>query len=414
MRKITSIILCMIMFLSITLTGCSPQYVNLMDNVNAQTSNIEPVSVGGKNALKPMNFSIRLFRECLDTNKNTMISPVSVLYALAMTANGAKENTLSQMEDVLGMSVSELNTYLNSYKNALPQNKKYKLNIANSIWLTNDERFSVSQDFLQTNANYYCADIYRVPFDKYTHKEINSWVRDNTDGMIKNMLDGVPEEAIMYLVNAMSFDAEWQKTYDSNQVWDSTFTTENEISRDIKMMYSEEQLYLNDENATGFIKNYYDSKYAFAALLPNEGMSIDEYTATLTGEGLSSLLANPQQTKVHTGLPKFENEYSVEMKDILTAMGMQDAFDENAADFSGLGDSSNDNIFISRVLHKTFIAVNEKGTKAGAATAVEMKDTSAAIEEEIKEVILNRPFIYMIIDRKANLPLFIGTMMDAE
>ena len=156
-----------------------------------------------------------------------------------------------------------------------------------------------------------------------------------------------------------------------------------------------------------------DRKYAFAALLPNEGVSVADYISTLTGDGLSALLSIPEDVQVNAAIPKFESEYDAEMSGILVGMGMTDAFDPTAADFSGIGDSVDGNIYISRVLHKTYIAV--EGTKAGASTAVEMKSEGSAIEpKDYKTVYLDRPFLYMLIDCNTNTPIFIGTMMDIE
>ncbi|MPN64990.1 hypothetical protein SDC9_212769 [bioreactor metagenome] len=145
-------------------------------------------------------------------------------------------------------------------------------------------------------------------------------------------------------------------------------------------------------------------------MLPNEGVSIADYAASLTGDRLMNILNNAQAIKVKTAIPKFESEYSVEMGDVLKSMGMTNAFDAYRADFTRLGQADG-NIYISRVLHKTYIAVDEKGTKAGAATAVEMSTTSAQLEEP-KTVYLDRPFVYMLIDCETNLPIFIGTLTD--
>lgn len=381
--------------------GITPNNVNALDDLSSQNADVT-------------DFAIRLFKASNENGKNTLISPLSVLCALAMTANGAEEETLAQMEEVLGMTTDELNLYLYSYMKNLPQGDKYKLSLANSIWFTEDERFTVNQDFLQTNADYYGADIYKAPFDKQTLKDINNWVKQNTDGMIPEILDQIPPEAIMYLVNALAFEAEWSEIYEKHQVKDGEFTKEDGTKQDVKFMYGSEGTYFEDEKTTGFMKRYVGGKYAFVALLPNEGVSVSEYIASLDGESLNALLANPQYATVRTSIPKFETEYKVEMSDILQSMGMTEAFDMYNADFEGLGTSTGGNIYISRVLHKTFISVGEKGTKAGAATIVEMKDGAAAEPTEPKEVYLDRPFVYMLVDCENNIPFFIGTMMDVN
>ena len=381
--------------------GITPNQVNALDDLSSQNADVT-------------DFAIRLFKASEESGKNTLISPLSVLCALAMTANGAEEETLEQMEEVLGMTTEELNLYLYSYMQNLPQGDKYKLSLANSIWFTEDERFTVNQDFLQTNADYYGADIYKAPFNDQTCKDINNWVKQNTDEMIPEILDEIPADAIMYLVNALAFEAEWSEIYEKQQVREGKFTKEDGTKQDVELMYGVEGTYLEDENATGFKKYYKGGKYAFVAMLPNEGVSVSDYVASLNGESLNTLLNNTQHTTVHTAIPKFETEYNVEMSAILKDMGMTKAFDIYNADFEGLGTSTAGNIFINRVLHKTFISVGEKGTKAGAATVVEMADGAAAEPQEPKEVYLDRPFVYMLIDCENNIPFFIGTMMDVD
>ena len=400
--------------MAVNLTGCATTVhaEDLMEGVtpNSVTA-LNDLSSGSSDVT---DFAIRLFKQTNENGKNTLISPLSVLCALAMTANGAEGETREQMEAVLGMSVEELNLYLYSYINSLPQGEKYKLSVANSIWFTDDDRFTVNQDFLQTNADYYGADIYKTPFNKQTLKDINNWVKNETDNMIPKVLEDIPDAAIMYLINALAFEAEWTEIYEKNQVRDKTFTKEDGTKQDVELMYSTEGKYLEDENATGFIKYYKERKYAFVALLPNEGVTVSEYINSLDGESLAAMLANADSRTVETAIPKFESEYDTEMSSILEAMGMSNAFNVTFADFGGIGDSTEGGIHISKVIHKTYIQVGEKGTKAGAVTAIEMNDGSAGPPDEVKQVYLDRPFVYMIIDCETNIPFFIGTVMDVD
>ena len=406
---VSLLIICVI---SANFYGCtSVQAADLMEGITPNEITATGDISQGNAAVA--DFAVRLLRASNKNGENTLISPLSVLCALAMTANGAKGETLEQMEKVLGMTTEELNLYLYSYMNSLPQGEKYKLSLANSIWFTDHERFEVNQDFLQTNADYYGADIYKAPFNNSTLKDINDWVKERTDDMIPNILDEIPDEAVMYLVNALAFEAEWSEIYDKNQVRDGQFTKEDGTKQNAEFMYGSEGKYLEDKNAIGFIKYYKDCEYAFVAMLPNEGVSVSEYIASLDGESLRALLANKQRATVNAAIPKFEAGYDVEMSEILSAMGMQDAFRAEKADFNALGVSSAENIYINRVLHKTFISVGEKGTKAGAATVVEMTDEMAAVIDP-KQVYLDRPFVYMLIDCKNDIPFFIGTMMDIQ
>ena len=413
MKKLIALLLVFAMALG--MTACSQVSANdLMKDVPAKAVDVLPDMDAG--AAAAADFGVRLFKTSMEEGENTLISPLSVLYALAMTANGADGETLTQMEKVLGMDVDNLNSYMLAYLDLLPESKDYKMSLANSIWFKDDPNFAVEQSFLQTNADYYGAGAYKAAFDEGTRNDINNWVKEHTDGMIPEIIDEIPDEAIMYLVNALAFDAKWADEYEEHQIREGRFTMEDGIRQDVDMMHSEEHTYLEDDMATGFIKYCKDRKYAFVAMLPNEGVSVSQYVDSFTGEHLRELLNNPLDVTVFASIPKFETEYDIEMSEVLQEMGMTDAFDWQVADFSRLGTYNVDgmNICINRVLHKTFISVSEQDTRAGAATAVEMVAEGAMEIVEFKEVVLDRPFVYMLIDCETNLPFFIGTMMNVN
>jgi len=397
-----------------TFTGCSQKASadgdDLMKDIRPGSAETIDAYIEEDNIVA-MDFSLELFKMNL-LCQNTLISPVSVLSALGMTANGARENTLAEMEAVFGLPREKINQLMNLYMRNLPDEDKLKVSMANSIWFREGGRIEVNKEFLQTNANYYDAGIYRSPFDESTLKAINDWVEKETDGMIVDILDQIPDEAVMYLINALSFDAEWQNIYNENSIREDIFTADDGTIQRADMMYSEEHLYIEDDGAKGFIKDYAGGKYAFVAMLPPEDLHLSAYIAGLTGEKLQSLIKNAQTIEVNTMMPKFTTEYSVEMSDILKSMGMVDAFDEHKADLKDLG-TAEGNLYISRVIHKTKIEVDEKGTKAGAATVVEVSEESAAIEDP-KTVYLDRPFLYLIVDKESNLPLFMGTTLFVE
>ena len=353
-----------------------------------------------------LDFSVRLIQGCYQ-GENTLVSPLSVYTALSMTANGAEGETLTQMENVLGMAANR-----NLWIHDILQDDREELRLANAIWFTDAERFTVNRDFLVTNAEYYDAGIYSAPFNDSTLKEINNWVKENTDGMIPEILDQMSPDAVMYLVNALAFEAKWQTIYTGAQLRDRDFTREDGTVRKVEFMYSEESRYLENEIATGFLKPYRGGSYAFVALLPKEGMPMAEFVNAMDGEMLAQLLDSAENTMVDTALPGFEAEYGVELAEILMDMGMKLPFDQENADFSGLGTSTAGNIAINRVVHKAYISVTPDGTRAAAATVVEPTDGAAPVEEERKSVILDRPFLYMIVDCETGIPIFIGTMMD--
>ena len=395
-----------------SLSGCGTkvQAANLMEGIAAKAVSGRTADDTFKNS--SADFAIGLFQKARDDNKNSLISPLSVMLALSMTANGARGETLAQMEVLLGgdIPLDTLNKYLHAYVGGLPSVEKAKLTLANSIWVK-DSGFTVEEDFLQRNADYYGAAAYKSAFDEKTLRDINNWVKENTDGVIDKIVDQMDPYAAMYLVNTVLFDAEWQNIYRKHEVRDGTFTAIDGAKRTVSMMYSNEILYLDDGKATGFLKPYKNG-YSFAALLPNEGVALDDYIASLTGEGFLTTVKNAKEVPVEAAMPKFSYDYGIEMSDALKALGMTVPFDAELADFSGLGHSSDGNIYISRVLHKAYIAVDEKGTKAGAATAIEAP--AAGDWEDRRRVILDRPFVYAIIDNAAGLPIFIGAVTDIQ
>ena len=262
---------------------------------------------------------------------------------------------------------------------------------------------------MKTNANYYGAGLYKVPFNEQTRNDINGWIKNKTDGMIDNVIDEIPEDAVMYLVNALCFDGEWEEKYNEYQINKGNFNCLNGNTKQVDFMSCDVSDYLSDDTSAGFVKYYKGRKYAFAALLPNEGIALSDYVASLTGEKISTLLTERKKgVEVKTKTPKFKTEYSSLLNGTLADMGIKKAFDGELADFTALGRSDYGNIFINRVIHKTYISVDESGTRAGAATVFEM--ATASMPVNMHYVTLDRPFVYMLIDCENDLPLFIGTL----
>ena len=412
---LAAICLLLVFAMIFSFAGCAieVQAADLMEGINAQKVSGKAADDRFINAQAEL--AVKLFKASVEKSENesVLISPLSIQLALAMTANGANGQTKEEMEKLLGgdIPLEELNEYLYTYINSLPSENKYKLEVANSIWFRDDkDRFTVEKDFLQTNADYFAAQAYKEPFDQQTVDDINNWVSNHTDGMIEKIIDKILPDEVLHLINAVAFDAEWETPYEKNNVNDGIFHSLLGDERKVKMMYSDEYKYIGDENATGFIRDYKDGKYAFAALLPNEGVDLYDYIASLTGEGLKKTLDNAEAEAVNAAIPKFSYDYSLLMNEILAGLGMPTAFDADNADFHRI--AMDDDIYIGSVLHKTFISVDEKGTKAAAITDIAMYDKAAAMPE--REVILDRPFVYMIIDNSTNLPIFIGTVTDIQ
>lgn len=386
------------------LMGCTKTYAtDFMDGVKAESP--AKVQIQEDTWAGMYDFSVKLLQSTCEEEENTLVSPMSVLSALAMTANGARGETRSQMENTLGGTVEQLNGALTG----LGQEEDSPLYLANSIWFAEGGRITPNPDFLQINADYYRAGVFEAPFDQTTVTDINRWVKEHTHGMVEEILKKIPHDTVMYLINALAFEAEWENPYQKEDVWQQVFTSQAGEVQQVSMMHSEETFYLRDDQAQGFMKYYQGGRYAFVALLPDKGNSVLDYVEGLDGQQLKALLDNPTSVPVMTTMPKFESEMEVDLREVLKEMGMDLPFDSAQADFTDLGTSPEGNLYINQVFHKAYLEVEEKGTRGGAATAVEM-NTEAAPEEQMV-VTLDRPFVYMVVDTSSMLPVFMGTVL---
>ncbi len=351
--------------------------------------------------------SFRLLGRSLDPDgKNTLISPYSIAMCLSMMTNGAEDETKAQLEALLGMDIDTLNRAMYASAMSLTGSES-PLSTANSIWFRDSGSLHVEPSFLQTNADWYGAQVYASPFDDSTVKDINNWCGKYTDGMIKKIIDEIDPATVMYLINAVCFDAEWEEKYESNDIRDMTFTNRDGTTSTVKMMMSEEKIALSYENAKGFAKGYKGGRFSFVGLLPDDkSADIYEFAASLDGEAWLEMWRGRGAGAI-VGIPEFKFDYKIKLNDVLGEMGVQDMFDGSKADFTRLGQCNDGNIYCSRVEHQTFIEVNRHGTKAAAITFGEMNAESA---EPTPPIILDRPFVCGIVDNATGMPIFFGVV----
>lgn len=402
-KRIIALICFLAILVAVFASGCQNKPSNsivIKDAVNG-------IEVSHK-ASDYSDFAVNLLKSCYDNEGNTLVSPLSVVMALAMASEGAEGNTLKELEDAIGMDMDSLRAFAYSYMSE--KVKSEKLSVSNSVWVNKKlQDFYVNEDFIKINEDFYSAEVFETVFSEETVDAINKWVCDNTDGMIPEIIKTLDKDTVMVLVNALLFDADWSEPYSENQVSEGEFITEDKKTEKAQFLSNMEGCYLEDENSKGFLKYYEGFEFAFAALLPDEGLSMEEYVRSLGGEKIKNILENKVDCTVNTKLPKFEADFTASLNDALKAMGIEKAFDIEKADFSKLGEITDGNIYVSEVAHSTKISVTETGTKAGAATAVTMKGYGATMNP--KEVNLDRPFVYMIIDTDNNTPIFMGTLM---
>lgn len=402
--KLISLILCLSLLLGLVACGKqdvptlaeSKSMVNLLSTVKGS----EPVSKAADEAFRlcANDLAVSLLQGDWGEGENRLIAPYSILVTLAMVANGAQGETLAQIQDLTGLSVEDMNSYLSAMEGSHGQ----ELCSSNSLWVKED--YAIKDSFLQSLADRYDAGVYSAPFTESTLQAINKWVEESTAGKITEALGEMDPNATLYLLNCLSFDAKWEHIYEENNIHKGSFHGA-QGEQTVDFLFSEEVVYLEDENTTGFLKDYAGNRYSFVALLPNEGMGLEDYVASLTGESLTRLMENAQNTTVITETPKFTVESNLDLSGILSDLGMTEAFTMEA-DFSGIEDRKE--LYISNFLHKTSLTLDEAGTQAGAATVVEFATKGVLLSP--RTVILDRPFVMGIYDKTNACFLFLGTV----
>lgn len=369
------------------------------------------------------SFALDMYQSLHSENGNLILSPFSISLALAMTYAGARGNTESQMADVLHFTQGQQGTH--SAFNALdlklesdPINldkdqEPLKLNIANAVWA--EQTYAFLPEFLDRLAINYGAGIHLADFVNNFNNErrsINDWVSDKTEDKINDLLpDGsLNADTRMVLVNAIYFKADWRSQFDADSTYDATFHlldgTEVTAPTMNDVKYGLPYVIGNGYQAVELA--YAGETAAMDIILPDEG-NFETFESSFDQNLYNEIISGMQPSgSISISLPKFEFTKDFGLAGILSDMGMADAFDRNAADFSGM--TGKKDLFISDVIHKAFVAVDEEGTEAAAATAVIMETAGAMMPDA--SFIADRPFIFIIRDTVSGQVLFIGRVLN--
>jgi serine protease inhibitor len=383
---------------------------DLMQGIKPQNVDVSN-SVTDNFVKSTQNFSINLFKQTYKNGENTLISPTSAFLALGMTANGADGSTLKEFTNVLGkygMTVDDLNRAYKAYSNDLTGKRgSTTINNANSIWFRTG--LKVKKSFLQDNADFFGAGARALNFDdKNSADTMNNWVKTNTNGKIEKMVDELKPDDVMYLINALYFDAKWQKPFDTKiKASNETFFLGNGNTTQSTFMHLKDNLdYMKDQSSSAVLLPYDDGRFAMLCILPNKGIKLNDYISTMSENTIPNLIKQKSNVNISVTLPEFKVTADYQLNDMFKGMGLKNAFDSGKADFSKMYEGSN-GLYISSVRQKTFLQINELGTQAGAATSVEME---RSIIMDANSINFNRPFVYAIIDTQTNLSLFLGTI----
>lgn len=387
------------------------------DPIDETPSDIELTQKSAKIIQSDNQFGMELFQKINETDtegKNIMISPMSVSLALAMAYNGAEGTTREQMEDMLhklNLTPDEINQSYKTLVDALQSHDvKVDIDIANGIFYHED--FSVKSDFLNTNKEYYDAEIDALDFgnSKKTLETINGWVKNKTRNKIESILNSISPYDVMVLVNAVYFNAEWTYRFEKNNTANRVFFYEDGSSSNIPTMMIEEKFnYYQDSQFEMLELPYGGGKFSMLVLLPNEGYSVNQLIKTLTPDNINLWVANMSEYEKKVFLPKFEFKYENTINEELESLGMTDAFNVQKANFKGINEDQQ--IYISEVKHKSYIKVDEKGTEAAAVTSATFTTTAVGPGEIFAA---DHPFVFAIKEKDTNAILFIGKVLNPE
>ncbi len=360
-------------------------------------------------------FSFELFKEvyALSEGENMMISSLSVSYALGMTYNGSAGATRDAFRDVLHYGDLDDQGVNESYKDLMGQllhlDEQTEFSIANSIWYKMG--YPVLDDFISINRDYFDAAVEGLDFSDPGAKDIiNGWIEDKTNDKIRDMLDYIPSDAVMYLVNAIYFNARWKYQFEAEDTYTGNFHMESgTVSQAEFMKVIGAFNYMTGDDFTAVELPYGDSTFSMVVMLPDWNSTLDELVAGLDQIRWESLLATPRVLNVQIEIPKFKYGFKSLLNDPLIDLGLGVAFG-GSADFSRI--ATGGGLQISRVIHQTFIDVQEEGTEAAAATIVEIRETSGPGGGAFFKA--DRPFLYLIKENSTSAILFMGKVEKPE
>ncbi len=356
-------------------------------------------------------FGWKLFREIVaqDIDGNVFVSPFSVAMALGMTLNGADRETREAMESTLelsGLTVEDINKcyqHLIEVFGGLDPEVRFQL--ANSIWYRLG--FDFEKEFITLNKTYFNAEVTGLDFaDPSAPDAINAWVDQNTNGKIKEIVDRMSPDVVMYLINAIYFKGTWTYQFNEEDTRDDWFNLPDGSQTACKMMSLQSDFhYFGNSEFQMIDLPYGNGDFSMTVLLPALGTNLDELIATLNQSNWDQWRSSLSEKPVALELPRFSLEYELTLNDVLTSLGMGIAFTPGEADFSKM--LTTDRVWIGEVKHKTFVEVNEEGTEAAAVTSVAMV-MSADSEPQLISMRCDRPFLFLIQEHASKTILFVG------
>ena len=358
-------------------------------------------------------FTFDLLRQVNSAQRdsNVFLSPLSASMALGLTMNGAAGTTADEMRRALGFGEATLPTINEGYRGLISLlrglDPRTELRIANSIFY--ERGFPFEQTFLATGRTWFDAEVEALDFEAPSSlNTINDWASRATNGKIPKIMEQIDPNAVMFLINAVYFKGTWRSRFDPAETADAQFQALDGTRQLMKLMHQQETLrYFENADMQAVDLLYGNSAFAMTVVLPREGRDINAATEALNETGWSELAGQFAEREVDLYLPKLKLEYERRLNDDLKALGMNSAFIEGGADFTGMSPLGRD-LFISSVKQKTFVDIHEEGTEAAAVTTVTMAPTSMPV---IPVMRVDRPYLFAIRERFSGTILFVGKIV---
>lgn len=358
------------------------------------------------------DFAFRFFKQVCktgDKESNLFVSPLSTLLCLSMMTNGAAENTLLEMKSALGFSnysLEELNEYNRKLvSELLGLDNTVRIGIANSIWIK--QGLGVYDSFVEVNKRMYDAQVKELDFTSPGFKDIiNGWCAEKTNGCIKEVIQEIPDNACLYLLNALYFKGIWKNQFKKSNTVEEQFRNVDGSKSDVRMMNMTKKYFEYAENDyfSMAVLPYGNEAFSMVVLLPSEGKSLEESLSQLDDETWKEWSQDFRSSELDLKFPRFELKYNKDLIKDMRAMGMYDAFDSKNANFSGMSD---EDLFISILEQYSYIKVDEEGTEAAAVTEGAMTD-SMLEPGAVVAFHVNRPFAFLIKEKSTGAILFMG------
>ncbi len=365
-------------------------------------------------------FAFDLYSQVAEGDGNLFFSPFSISTALAMTYAGARGNTGAQMAQTLHFSLSQERLHpgysvLMQELQAEPAQSGFELSVANALW--GQSGYEFHKEFIDITRDHYDAGFKEADFVKNTEQArgtINRWVEEKTRDKIKELIKpGILTDLTrLVLTNAIYFKGKWMAQFNEERTRPEPFELMSGEKIEVPVMSQTREFnYSENETAQVLEMPYEGNKLSMVVLLPKGKKSLKELEGLLKTENFNHWVSALQKQEVIVSLPKFKMTSEFFLNEALKALGMTDAFDAASADFSGMAPDPV-GLYISHVVHKAFVDVNEEGTEAAAATAVVMQKVMAALPKPKPVFRADHPFIFIIRDKSSDSILFIGRVMD--